>query len=202
MSGPLLLRRIFAPAVVIAGVVFSVPTAGAVPLPPTPTPLPGSTFQGADGDQADSAPWIDWTTLQGTGRVQHAPDPNAQDSAFKDGTKEDVPGEWDFANEAGGVKPSQENILDAWASVEETGADTFLSLGFARAAGTGTSFLTFELNRDGRLWDNGLARIPCRRDGDLLITFQPHGNDVTLSVQTLEDRARPTRRRAARRRAR
>ena len=121
VGGPLLLRRIFAPALVIAGMLLSVPTAGAVPLPPTPTPLPGSSFQGADGDQADSAPWIDWTTLQGTGRVQHAPDPNAQDSAFKDGTKEDVPGEWDFANEAGGVKPSQENILDAWASVEETG---------------------------------------------------------------------------------
>ena len=51
-------------------------------------------------------------------------------------------------------------------------------------AGSGTSYLTFELNRDDRLWDNGRARVPCRRDGDLLITFQPHGNDVTLSVQS------------------
>ena len=31
-------------------------------------------------------------------------------------------------------------------------------------------FLTFERNRDARLWDNGRARIPCRTTGDLLVS--------------------------------
>ena len=146
---------------------------------------PGSGFQGADGDQADARRGSTGTTLQGTGRVEHAPDPNAQDTAFKDGTKEDEPGDWDFVERGrrreavAGEHPRRLGVRRG-----ARGADTFLSLGFARAAGNGTSYLTFELNRDDRLWDNGLARIPCRRDGDLLITFQPHGNDVTLSVQS------------------
>jgi hypothetical protein len=179
-------RRIIAPVLVVAGLAVAAPGAGAVPLTTTPDPLPGSGFQGADGDQADAPPLSDWNGLQGAGKVQHAPDPNAQDTAFDGGSKENAPGEWDIVEEAGGVKPSQANILDAWSSVDTPASDTFLYLSFARAAGSGTSFLTFELNRDGRLWDNGRARVPCRRTGDLLITFQPHGNDVTAIVETWE----------------
>ena len=139
-----------------------VPRAAAVPLPPSGAPLPGSSVQGADGDQADAAPWIDWATLEATGRVGHTPDPNAHDTMFSGGDKEDAPGDWDIVTKAGGVTPSQENILDAWSSVDEAGADTFLHLAFARAAGTGTSYLTFELNRDSRTWHNGNTMIPCR----------------------------------------
>jgi hypothetical protein len=46
-------------------------------------PLPGSRFQGADGDQDDSARFIDWQAMRAAGRVYHNPDPNAQDSAFR-----------------------------------------------------------------------------------------------------------------------
>ena len=174
---------------------------GAVPLPPTPDPLPGSGFQGADGDQADAAPWIDWTTLQTTGRVEHAPDPNAQDTAFKDGTKEDEPGEWDFVNEAGGVEPGA-GRTSSTPGRRSTRGRGHVPLPRLRARGRDrTSFLTFELNRDDRLWDNGRARVPCRRDGDLLITFQPHGNDVEAELQSGRP-PRPTRRRAARGQAR
>ena len=155
-----------------------------MPLPPTNDALPGSSFQGADGNQAPASPLVDWATLQLAGRVEHSPDPNAQDNAFAGGSKENDPGNWDFVNENGGVSPSQANILDAWSSIDEVGANTFLYLAFARAAGSGTTYLTFELNRDSRLWNNGSARIPCRRDGDVLITFQPQGNNVTVFVQT------------------
>jgi hypothetical protein len=181
---------------VLASALLALLTAGpaaAVELTPTPQPLPGSSFQGADGDQADAAPLFDWATLQSTGGVTHTPDQNAQDTAFSAG-KENEPGGWSLAVEAGGVKPSQANILDAWSSVDEQGANTFLYLAFARAAGTGTSFLTFELNRDRRLWDNGNARIPCRLEGDVLITFEPHGDDdnVTVLVQTWHTGTNPT----------
>jgi uncharacterized repeat protein (TIGR01451 family) len=170
---------------VIAGMLVAAPAADAVPLPPTPNPLPGgSTFEGADGDQTAAAPRTDWGTLAAAGRVEHSVDPNGQDTAFKGGTKENAPGEWDFVNDAGGVTPPEANILDVWTSIDEVAANTFLYLGFARAGGTGTTFLTFELNRDDRTWDNGRARVPCRRTGDVLITFQPQGNTVNLFVQT------------------
>jgi hypothetical protein len=154
-------------------------------LPSTPNPLPGSDFQGGDGNQDNSAGSIDWQALQAAGRVQHNPDPNEQDSAFKGGSKEDKPGDWDFATEAGGVNPGKANIRDAWSVVDQPGASTFLYLGFAREdqQGGGTTFLTFELNRDARLWNNGNAKVPCRRTGDVLVSYEPQGNTVEVVIQ-------------------
>jgi hypothetical protein len=133
---------------------LAVAPAAATPLAPTPNPLSGSSFQGADGDQDNASPLIDWQALQGAGAVLHSPDPNAEDSAFKGGSKEDEPGGWDFAVESGGVKPGNSNIRDAWSAVRQPGGNTFLYLGFTREDDQGTTFLTFELNHDGRLWDN------------------------------------------------
>ena len=48
---------------------------------------------------------------------------------------------------------------------------------------TATTFLTFELNHDARLWNNGQATIPCRRTGDILISYEPHGNGVDVVLQ-------------------
>jgi uncharacterized repeat protein (TIGR01451 family) len=159
------------------------PAASATPLPPTPNPLPGSSFQGADGDQDDAAPNIDWQALQGAAVVQHNPDPQAEDNAFKGGSKEDEPGDWDLTVEAGGVNPGKANILDAWSSVRQRLGNTFLYLGFTREDDDGTTFLTFELNTDGRLWDNGRARVPCRRTGDVLVSYEAQGNDVDVVLQ-------------------
>jgi len=38
--------------------------ATATPLPPSLSPLPGSSFQGADGNQDDALPAIDWQAMQ------------------------------------------------------------------------------------------------------------------------------------------
>jgi hypothetical protein len=65
--------------------------ASATVLTPTTNPLPGSMFQGADGNQDDAPPLLDWQALQADGRVVHSPDPNAQDSAFTGGSKETSP---------------------------------------------------------------------------------------------------------------
>jgi uncharacterized repeat protein (TIGR01451 family) len=176
--------RIVAAVLVVAGLLIAVPVDDAQqPLALTAAALPGSTFQGADGDQIATSPATDWATLP-AGAVAHSPDDNAQDTAFAGGSKEGTPGDWDLVNEQGGVNPAQANIRDAWSSVDQVGANTFLYLAFAREKGTGTTFLTFELNRDHQLWNNGHALIPCRRTGDLLITFEVTGNDVTVSVQT------------------
>src|SRR5436190_1032233 len=78
--------------VCVAALIAAAPPASAIPLPPSNSPLPGSSFQGADGNQGDAAPYTDWQGLQAAGRVHHNPDPNAQDSAFVGGNKEDNPG--------------------------------------------------------------------------------------------------------------
>ena len=171
-----------------SGLLLAPPAVGAS-LPPTQNPLPGSSFQGADGNQDDADPRVDWQGLRAVGRVRHTADANDEDTAFKGGSKEDEPGEWAFTVESGGVNPGKANILDTWSAVDQDGADTFVYLGFARASSTitrgegGTTFLTFELNHDSRLWDNGQASIPCRRTGDILVSYETLGTRVDVVLQ-------------------
>jgi hypothetical protein len=165
----------------IVAVVVCAPTAWGQ-VPSGPTPLTGSTFQGGDGNQDDAPPLVDWQGLEAAGRVGHNPDPNAQDSALVGGSKLLAPGDWDFTAEAGGVEPAKANVRDAWAAVDQPGADTFLYLAFVREDASGTAAISFELNRDARLWNNGHAKIPCRTTGDLLVTTEPHGNGVVIQL--------------------
>ena len=171
-----------------SGLLFAPPALGAT-LEPTPNPLPppAPAFQGADGDQNDAAPRFDWQGLQVAGDVRHTADANDEDTAFVGGSKEDVPGDWDFRTDPNGVNPGKANIRDAWAAVDQDGADTFVYLGFARhsevSLRAATTFLTFELNHDARLWNNGQAMIPCRRTGDILVSYEPHGNGVDVVLQ-------------------
>jgi hypothetical protein len=161
----------------------------ATPLPPSPTPLPGSTFQGADGNQDDaSARVVDWHAFEAAGRVYHSPDPNAADTAFTGGSKEDAPGDWGLTTEPEGVNPGKANILDAWSGADQGGAQTFVYLAFARQSAldllrAGTTSLTFELNHDSRMWNNGQANIPCRRLGDVLVSYETQSNDVDVVLQ-------------------
>jgi hypothetical protein len=169
------------------GAVLAPPALG-TPLPPSQNPLPGSSFQGADGNQDDAAPRVDWQGLRAAGRVGHTADANDEDTAFTGGSKENEPGDWDFRLEPGGVNPSKANILDSYSAVDQGGPDAFVYLGFTRAAPGilrlgGTTFLTFELNHDSRLWNNGRATIPCRRTGDILVSYEALGNDVDVVLQ-------------------
>lgn len=148
-------------------------------------PLPGSSFQGGDGDQDDaSRDLIDWQALQEAGVVQHNPDPNDPDDAVKG--EELNPGDWEIEADPGGVDPAKDNIRDAWSAVRQPDENTFLYLGFTREAGNGTTYLAFELNTDARLWDNdgvsSTPRIPCRRTGDVLVAFEAHGNTPNVDV--------------------
>jgi hypothetical protein len=68
--------------------------ARSVVTPTTPNPLPGSQFQGGDGNQDNAPGLIDWQGLQADGRVGHTSDPQANDDIFAGGTKELEPGGW------------------------------------------------------------------------------------------------------------
>ena len=58
----------------------------------------------------------------------------------------------------------------------------------SRAQGlVGTTFVTFELNHDSRQWNNGLADIPRRRTGDVLVSYEAQGI-VDVVLQRWDDR--------------
>ena len=121
---------------------------------------------------------------QAAERVHHSPDPTPKTLPSSGGSKEDEPGLWDFTTEAGGVNPRKDNILDAWSTFDPQGGQAFLYLGFAREGVIGTTFATFELNHDARQWNNGLAIIPCRRTGDVLVSYEAQGGrNVDVIVQ-------------------
>ena len=104
------------------------------------------------------------------------------------GSKENVPLNqertlWDFTTEADGVDPPKNNILDAWSTFDPQGPNAFLYLAFTRQGVVGTTFAVFELNHDSQLWWNGRADIPCRRTGDVLVSYEARGNrssDVSI----------------------
>jgi hypothetical protein len=177
------IRNVVATIAACAVVATGAGAARAAPLPNGSAPLPGNSFQGADGNQDDQSPYVDWQGFQASGRVTHSADPNAEDSAFVGGSEEDEPGEWDLTTEAGGVSPAKDNILDAFSAVDQPAADTFLYLAFTREAAGGTSYVAFELNQDARLWNNGHAEIPCRRTGDVLVVFAVHGHEIEMVLE-------------------
>jgi SdrD B-like domain len=156
------------------------------PVAPSQAVVAGSNFQGNDGDQLDGATLIDWQTLAAVGRVTTIDDPNAADTAFSGGDKEESPIDWQFRTEANGVKPPKDNIFTAWASVDQTASATFLYLAFVREeTGTqGNTFLTYELNQSSATWVNAEGEtIPCRTTGDLAVSYNVGGNlDVDFVV--------------------
>src|SRR6476619_4322167 len=155
--------------------------------------LPGSNFQGGDGDQATPSlaeqtfctehllpTSTDWQNLAG---VMNSPDPQAQDTMFGGGDKETAPEKWDIEMQAGGVTPGKTNIISAWSKADPQPAATYLYMAFERAATTGDTFLTFELNQVKGLWeDEKKAKIPCRTTGDILIAYNVGGGSKVSVV--------------------
>src|SRR4051812_7690945 len=164
-------------------------TASAAFLTPTPDPLVGSNFQGGDGNQADEAGHIDWQTLaqvpQGqNGFVTAQTDSTVHDSCFGSPNQKQLnPGGWVYIDCGTGVNPSKDNLLAGWSSVDNQG-DTFLYLAFTREAQTGNTYLAFELNQRSDAFHNPAGYdVPCRTDGDLLISYQVQSGGSPPNVE-------------------
>src|SRR5207302_11436247 len=109
--------------------------------------------------------------------LYNPPDTQSQDTTFSGGNKESVPGSWFIESSAGGVTPGKANILSGWSQADPQAAATFLYMAFERAATTGDTFLTFELDQVKGLWENEKkAMIPCRTTGDVLISYNVSGS--------------------------
>jgi len=167
----------------LGALAFVAARADAVPLAGSPNPLPGSTFEGGDGNQAAST--VLRTDWQNVSPVNHSPDPNLNDNVFAGGNagKENAPGSWAFATQDGGSTPGKNNILDAYSVNDPVSSNVFLYLAFTRGGDTGTTYMAFELNQRSNLWFNGTATIPCRTTGDIIVSYQVSGNSPDVILQ-------------------
>src|SRR5918995_2167734 len=152
-------------------------SASAIPLTPTSAPLPGSDFQGGDGNQTATPLLRDWQSLVGQPGLVAVSDPNALDTTYGTGSHENDPLNWDVLLDPGGVTPAKANFFNAWFYVDERD-DTFLYLAFNREESGGNVFLAFELNQDTRLWTNASGdQIQCRTTGDIIISYEIQNDD-------------------------
>ena len=143
-------------------------------------PLPTSAYDSGDGNQ-DDALGLDWQGAATAGAVKVSPDAN--DDCFVGGVKELTPNQWAFNRSAGGCTPGKSNLRVAYANPESGASTTFGHFAFFRNDTTGNSFLTFELNQVASTWTNATATtIPCRSNGDVLLSFEVGGSTLTTSV--------------------
>jgi hypothetical protein len=179
-GGRFLLRGAVLGLLVVFALGLGAGTAVAGTLTTTSATLPGSFFQGGDGDQLNAPGLIDWEGLEADGRVVHTVDPNAQDNIFGPGAKELEPDGWSWATKSNGADPKGANITDVYRAVDPAppqGGDAFLYLAWVREADSGSQALVLELNQDARLWRNSTGTmVPCRKTGDILISFLKVGN--------------------------
>jgi Domain of unknown function DUF11 len=179
------------------------------PLNGGPEPLPGSFFQGADGDQKSptvgdagfdplrSPALKDWQNYVASAKLATIPDGSGlQDTWFFHG-KEEKPSGWDFRR--GAVTPDKADVLGAWTVTDPSNDDVFLNLAFDRTSSGGSTFFNFELNQLSTTWLNGNTNsydgngdgqpdatvIPCRKNGDIIVSFELQGNagDVGVAVR-------------------
>ena len=175
------LGRVSLAALAAAFVLAVVPAlSGAVVLSPSDSPLPDSTFQGADGNQDDAAPSVDWQSLAASPDLATANDATGgADDIFLNG-KEDTPVDWNVGT--GAANPGKADLLASWSYID---SGTFLYLAFDRVVNQGNTFLAFELNQDEREWRNANNDlIPCRTSGDLIISYEiQNSNNIQIVAQ-------------------
>ncbi len=153
------------------------------------SPLPLSSFEGADADQCDSdgaGARRDWETLAGDTDLHTTIDaPSNDDTTYGSNnagivggsTSEIVPDSWNFTN--GNIGGGKFDALSAASFTDPENSELFLDLGFVRATTSGDTFLAFELNQrqPGYRLDPNEAdpsapfSVPTRTSGDLLVTY-------------------------------
>ncbi|MGH2900572.1 MAG: hypothetical protein ACRDMZ_18000, partial [Solirubrobacteraceae bacterium] len=155
------------------------------------SPLPFSSFQGADGDQCNitgTAGSYDWQQIVANGGFGAGGGGTAlldNDTAtglnvFKGGSKEEKPGDWGFTSDFPNKKT---NILAAWGYPDAQPNHLFLYLAFAREEASGSVNYNFELNQNAPsetfTTSEGATAIK-RRAGDILIAYDRTGNSSVV----------------------
>lgn len=172
--------RCFVLGVALLTALIWAPSAGAVVLSPTSAPLPGSNFQGGDGDQENADPLLDWQALAGSPNLVTSDDAATGDMNISG--KENEPVNWDVSAGTGESNPPKSNLGTIWSLFD---GSQFLYLAFSREPKGGNAYLGIELNQDTRLWTNANGdQIVCRTDGDLIVSYNvQNAHDVEIVVE-------------------
>ncbi len=151
------------------------------------SPLPGSNFTAADGDQTAAGVFLDWQSYADdvTSTIDSpVPALVGPDYFFKG--QEDSPDTWVLDSVDGGISPPKSNALAAFSLKDPLLGDQFLYFGFYRASTSiANTFFGFELNKRTNTWVNSVGTtIPCRSTGDLLISYEidPPSKNVTFTA--------------------
>src|SRR6266508_2668850 len=131
--------------------------------------LPGSTFEGNDGNLVvNTAGNTDWVNAPARVRGDDLPS-GTSDNAFGQGTKEDDP---NVSVVTGSIPPQKSDLTRFYVANEFTGGSNFLYLAWERSNALGSANMDFEINKlaQPNLTTTGPKTLN-RSAGDLLITF-------------------------------
>jgi hypothetical protein len=131
--------------------------------------LPGSTFEGNDGNLVVNTPGnTDWANAPNRVRGDDLPS-GGTDNSFGQGTKEDDPA---VSVVTGSIPPQKSDLTRFYVANEFTGGSNFLYLAWERSNVLGSANMDFEINRlaQPNLTTTGPKTLN-RSAGDLLITF-------------------------------
>src|SRR6266567_5899825 len=156
-----------------------------VTITPAGAILPGSTFEGNDGNLVvDHAGDTDWANAPN--RVIGVDQPSGStDNAFGQGTKEDNPA---VTVVNGSIPPNKNDLTRFYIGSEFTNGGNYLYLAWERAVNIGAANLDFELNQNATTGFTNTTTGPVtlnRTPGDILITYD-FGGSGTPSLGLLK----------------
>jgi Prealbumin-like fold domain len=131
--------------------------------------LPGSTFEGSDGNLVvNTAGNTDWANAPARVRGDDLPSGNT-DNSFGQGTKEDDPA---VSVVTGSIPPQKSDLTRFYVASEFASSSNFLYLAWERTNVLGSANMDFEINKLAQpdLTTTGKKTLN-RSPGDLLITF-------------------------------
>lgn len=143
-----------------------------------PGPLPGSTFEGGDGNlTVDTTGNTDWSNVQGVNIGIDLPS-GTTDNSFGQGAKEDLPNPTIVF---GSIPPNKNDLTRFYEASEFTNNSNFLYLAWERAVNIGSADIDFEINHlqcgpstPQNCTGNGVTTV--RTAGDLLVLFEFSGS--------------------------
>ena len=144
--------------------------------PALAAPLPGSTFEGDDGNLiVNTAGNTDW--VNAPNRVTGVDQPSGKnDNAFGQGTKEDDP---NVTVVTGAIPPNKNDLTRFYIASELANGKNFVYLAWERLVNIGNANLDFEINQNTTAGFTGTTTGPVtlnRTAGDILITYDFGGS--------------------------
>src|SRR5947209_18225941 len=138
-------------------------------------------FAGGDGTETagDCSTVLDWSCLAPSQYVATLDPSGSDDVTFLSGHEDNID-QWSFTS--GSSATSKADVQGVWSYSSTNAAhDTnYLDMAFNRGAGTGDSYIAFELNQNGAKYTNSVgSSIACRTNGDVIVSFQVSPSSTT-----------------------